>query len=222
MNATAKALALLLVSSAAALSHAQETPAAEPGTALPKVLIIGDSVSLGYTPTVVELLKDKATVAHNKDPDNAGSAERGLASIDAWLGTNHWDVIHFNWGLWDINRRVNGKRNLDGPIAASPEEYEQRLDKLVTRLRQTKAKLIWASTTYCSGGWGRRKGDDVTYNAVAAKIMEKHGIEVNDLHALSSGFAPELFKSPGNVHFADEGYRRLGEQVAAAILEALK
>ena len=33
---------------------------------LPRVLIIGDSISLGYTPQVKQLLKDKANVIHNK------------------------------------------------------------------------------------------------------------------------------------------------------------
>jgi lysophospholipase L1-like esterase len=195
-------------------------PAAE--KPLPRVLIIGDSISLGYMATVVQALEGKAIVEHNQDPNNAGSTERGVANIDKWLGSNQWDVIHFNWGLWDINRRVNGKRNVAGPIAATPEEFEARLDKLVARLKQTRAKLVWAPMTYCTGGWGRVKGDDVTYNAVAAGIMKKYDVPIDDLHALTSTFPPELFKSPGNVHFSDEGYRKIGQQVAAAIEKALK
>jgi lysophospholipase L1-like esterase len=62
----------------------------------------------------------------------------------------------------------------------------------------------------------------VKYNAVAAKVMEKHGVAINDIHALTSAFPLELFKSKGNVHFSEEGYRKIGEQVAEAILDALK
>jgi lysophospholipase L1-like esterase len=103
-----------------------------------------------------------------------------------------------------------------------PEEYEARLDKLVTRLRQTNAKLIWASTTCCTNVPMRRNGDDVTYNAIAARIMMKHDVPIDDLHALTSTFTPELFMSPGNVHYSKEGYRKIGQQVAEAIEKALK
>jgi lysophospholipase L1-like esterase len=215
------ALALLAFLGTAALPCPAAEAVAPAASALPKVLVIGDSVSLGYTPTVVGALEGKAVVKHNVNPDNAGSTRGGLKHLDGWLGDTQWDVIHFNWGLWDINRRVNGKRDLEGPIALSPEEYEANLEKLVTRLEKTGAKLIWAPITCCPGGWGRRKGDDVAYNAVAEKVMKRHGVAINDLHKLSSEFPPDLYKSPGNVHFSEEGYRKLGEAVARAIAGAL-
>jgi len=130
-------------------------PAVPPGDAqapivdvpgLPRVLIIGDSVSLGYTLDVRAMLDGKANV--HRPPANCGSTAMGVANLDAWLADGRWDVVHFNWGLWDINRRINGKRNLDGPIAASEEEYAARLEELVIRLKKTGATLIWASTTY--------------------------------------------------------------------------
>ena len=36
------------------------------GAELPKVLIIGDSISLGYTPHVVQQLEGRAEVKHHK------------------------------------------------------------------------------------------------------------------------------------------------------------
>lgn len=206
-------LALLLLP---VLLPAQDAPAP-----LPRVLIIGDSISLGYTPTVRAALTNVAVVVHNANPDNAGSTAGGLRHLDAWIGDGNWDVIHFNWGLWDINRRVAGKRNTDGPVATPSDDYAARLEQLVARLKQTRARLIWAQTTYCSGGWGRRRGDEETYNAIASEIMARHGVAINDLHALTRGFAPELFKSPGNVHYTDDGYRSIGEQVVRAIRQAL-
>ncbi len=195
---------------------------------LPRVLLIGDSISLGYTLDVRELLKGKANV--HRPPENCGGTSRGIANLDTWLGDDHWDVIHFNWGLWDINRRVNGKRNLAGEISTSEEEYADRLEQLVVRLKKTGATLIWAPTTFVQGGFGRRPGDEIRYNAIAAGIMKKHGVRTNDLHALSAGFPrfgetpegkPEMFKSVGNVHFTPEGYRALGGQVAKSIESAL-
>ena len=63
---------------------------------LPNVLIIGDSISIGYTSGVRDLLKGKANVIHN--PGNAQGTTHGCKNLDAWLGDTKWDVIHFNWG----------------------------------------------------------------------------------------------------------------------------
>jgi lysophospholipase L1-like esterase len=194
---------------------------------LPRVLLIGDSISLGYTLDVRRLLDGKANV--HRPSANCGSTRTGLKHLDDWLGDSRWDVIHFNWGLWDINRRIDGKRNVDGPVAIEEQEYAENLERLVERLKQTDAKLIWASTTYVQGGWGRRAGDEARYNALARSIMEKHGVAINDLHALSATFphygqtqdGPELFKSVGNVHFSEAGSLRLADQVAATIEKVL-
>ena len=67
---------------------AEETPAE---TALPKVLIIGDSISIGFTPHVVEQLDGKAVVKHHKG--NAQHTGTGLKQLDQWIGNTKWDVI---------------------------------------------------------------------------------------------------------------------------------
>ncbi len=194
---------------------------------LPRVLLIGDSISLGYTLDVRRLLQGKVNV--HRPPANCGSTRTGLKHLDTWLGHSHWDVIHFNWGLWDINRHVDGKRNADGEIAIQEDEYAKNLEELVLKLKSTNATLIWASTTYVQGGFGRRQGDDVRYNEIAKSIMDKYGVRINDLHALSATFphfgtsadGPEMFKSKGNVHFTAEGSAKLAEQVAASIEQGL-
>jgi lysophospholipase L1-like esterase len=201
---------------------------------LPHVLILGDSISVGYTRDVRKMLEGKANVfrpmqANGKNPDNCGDTTIGLAKIDQWLGDKRWDVIHFNWGLWDLCyrnpavKKNSGKDKVNGKVSTTPADYEKQLEELVARLKKTGAKLIWASTTLVPDGEpGRFVGDDAKYNAVAAKVMERHGITVNDLHALTRTFAPEFFVRPGDVHFTPQGSKRLGEQVAAKISEALK
>ncbi|TWU38301.1 SGNH/GDSL hydrolase family protein [Novipirellula artificiosorum] len=186
------------------------------------VLIIGDSISLGYTPHVVAMMQDEANVVHNKG--NAQHTGTGVAKMDAWLGDTDWDIIHFNWGLWDLcyrhpESKVQGQRDKDrGTLTTSLEQYEQNLDQLVRRLRKTHATLIWASTTVVpENEAGRRVDDDLKYNAIAAKVMQKHGVKINDLNKLTRTFAPELFKSAGDVHFTTEGYQQLAEQVAQSI-----
>jgi len=192
---------------------------------LPRVLIIGDSISIGYTPAVRKMLEGKAVVIHN--PGNAGHTGRGLEQIDAWLGKGHWDVIHFNWGLWDLAYRPGGSkgRGLDkkqGTQTWSPTEYEDHLRRLVKRLEATGAKLIWASTTPVPEGEpGRIVGDDLKYNAVAAKIMQERGITINDLHAHIRPRAAEFHTAKGNVHFTPAGSEYLARKVAESVLEAL-
>ena len=193
---------------------------------LPNVLILGDSISIGYTHYVRKGLAGKANVIRPKE--NCGDTPRGLAQIDRWLGDTKWDVIHFNWGLWDLcyrhpESKNQGKRDkVKGKISTPLPEYEKNLEKLVVRLKQTGASLIWASTTFVpEGEVGRFVGDDVKYNAVAARVMKKHGVVMNDLHTISAAFKPEMFTKPGNVHFKAKGSQKLAEQVVAVIQDTL-
>ena len=193
---------------------------------LPNVLIIGDSISIGYTQPVIEQLKGVANVQRVKT--NCGDTQRGLQSLHAWLGDTQWDVIHFNWGLHDLcyrhpESKVYGKRDkVTGTIAVPLEQYGKNLEALVLQLQQTDATLIWASTTLVpEGEAGRRVGDEVKYNAVAKAIMVQHGVAINDLHALTASFPPQLFSRLGDVHYKKEGSAQLAQQVAAAIQAAL-
>ncbi|MCH2060990.1 MAG: SGNH/GDSL hydrolase family protein [Verrucomicrobiales bacterium] len=195
-------------------------------TDLPKALLIGDSISIGYTPHVVAALKGRVEVIHHKG--NAQHTGTGLKMLDRWIGGKQWDVIHFNWGLWDLcyrhpDSRAQGRRDKEkGALTTSIEQYEKNLDQLVVRLKKTGAKLIWAhTTTVPDGEAGRKLGDDDRYNDAASRVMKKHGIEINDLNALSDSFPAGLFTAPGNVHFKAEGSRRLGQAVAAEITAAL-
>jgi len=213
---------------ATALAAFLQASAAEPAPKdLPKVLIIGDSISIGYTPFVKRQLKDEATVSRN--PGNAAHTGTGLEKIDAWLGDTRWDVIHFNWGLHDLcyrnpDAKQQGNRDkVKGTITTTPEQYEKNLDQLVTRLAKTGATLVWATTTLVpEGEAGRIAGDDKKYNEVAARVMKKHGVAIDDLHALSATFAANLFVKAGDVHYKPAGYQKLGTQVSQSIRTALK
>src|SRR5690349_10564102 len=85
------------VAAALAQAPAKPTPTPIPDKpGLPRVFIIGDSISMGYTAPVRELLMDKANV--HRIPANGGPTIRTLENIEKWLGDGKWDVIHFNWG----------------------------------------------------------------------------------------------------------------------------
>ncbi len=188
-----------------------------------RVLIIGDSISIGYFEPTKQLLAGKAEVYHNAG--NAAHTRNGLAQLDAWLGDTPWDVIHFNHGLHDL-KYVNAKGALvapdQGTQVMSVDEYARNLEQIVKRLKQTRARLIFATTTPVpDGAAGRIKGDVERYNRAALAIMKKYNVRVNDLYAFA---LPRLasIQRPSNVHFTDEGSRLLAQQVANSILAALK
>ncbi len=197
----------------------------EPG--LPRILLIGDSISIGYTLPVRKLLAGKANV--HRIPANARHTGIGLEKIHEWLGDGRWDVIHFNWGLHDLcyrstNAKTPGRKDkLNGKLDLTFEEYQQNLRKLVTILKSTGAELIWASTTPVPDGEpGRFKGDEIKYNEAAEKIMKENGVMINDLYAHVLPKLSRIQQPNGNVHFTTEGSEYLAKKVSANILKALR
>lgn len=184
---------------------------------LPRVLLIGDSISIAYTEPVRKLLDGKANVA--RIPTNGATTEVGMENIDKWLGAKPWDVIHFNWGLHDIKINKDGKTH-----QVEPEKYEANLRALVKKMKEKSKKLIWCSTTPVPEGKvspQRIPKDVEAYNAIAKKVMDENQVPIDDLYAAALPKLAEI-QQPVNVHFKPAGSQLLAEQVAAKILEALK
>ena len=183
---------------------------------LPRVLLIGDSISIGYTLPVRERLKGKVNL--HRIPTNGGPTIRGLVQIDSWVDDGKWDLIHFNWGLHDLKFMPHGKRQVT--LAA----YERNIDSLVRRLKKTGAKLIWRNTTPVPDGEVKPRrfpADVVLYNSAAKRVMEKHGVPIHDLYAFALARLSEI-QRPLNVHFTLEGSDALADEVARVVLDALK
>ena len=203
---------------------AESNPAFEPiedAPGLPRVLLIGDSISIGYTPPVRALLQGKANL--HRPLTNCGPTKLAVEELERWIGEGSWDVIHFNWGLHDIVRMLDGER-VDPPQGhhqVPADQYEQNLIALVERLKQTGAKLIWCATTPVPAGAGSRQpGEEVEYNAIAQKIMNAQGVPTNDLYSYALERLNEI-QLPANVHFTDEGSAELAKPVVEHILDAL-
>jgi acyl-CoA thioesterase-1 len=182
---------------------------------LPRVLLIGDSISIGYTLDVRKLLADKANV--HRIAENGGPTKNGVVKLGKWLGDGKWDVIHFNWGLHDLRFMPDGKRQVE------PAEYEQNLRDLVKQMKATGAKLVWCSTTPVPAGDlnpPRKVADVALYNSIAARVMKDAGVVNDDLYTYAM---PKIatIQRPLNVHYTDEGYAFLAQQVAASITAQL-
>lgn len=210
-------LFLVAVGCAVAQQPAADSPYAPvtdtPG--LPRVLLIGDSISVGYTIPVRRLLTGQANV--HRPAENSGPTTRGVQNLEAWLGKGKWDVIHFNFGLHDL------KTIWDGQHQVSVADYERNLRRMVARMRQTGAVLIWASTTAIPDGKlepPRKPEDVVLYNKAALRVMKDNSVRVNDLYAFVKPRLAELGR-PQNVHFTEPGSQALAEHVVKAILAAM-
>ena len=182
---------------------------------LARVLLIGDSISLGYRDAARVALANVALVEHIGR--NTDSTVFGLARLPGWLGDASWEVIHFNFGLHDIE--VDDEGNLAVPLA----QYEQNLRDIIRLLRQRKpgARLIWASTTPVPAGYRfRRNADVLRYNAAAARIMANEGIPIDDLYSAMAANL-ERYQQPRDVHFLPAGNDEMARVLAASVRAVL-
>ena len=178
--------------------------------ALPRVLLIGDSVSRGYTLATRKQLAGKANVL--RAPTNCGSSVNGVEKLDIWLGKGKWDVIHFNFGIHDVQKSI------------PTETYLKNLETIVARLKATGAKVIFATTTPIPDDLTKKKNPATTVverNQAAIEIMKKNNVPVDDLFTAITPKVAE-YQNVKDVHFKEEGYDYLGKAVAESIVPLLK
>ncbi len=157
------------------------------------MLLIGDSIRMGYERFVRELLAGKAEVYGVRV--NCGPSSRGVRYLDDWLGDTEWDVIHFNFGLHDIKYMEADSKGkvkfVDFPQGhrwTPLGEYETNLSEITAKLKATGAKLVFATTTPVPEGTGiRRKGDAALYNLIALRVMRRYGVQVNIFYSCKKG-----------------------------------
>ena len=189
---------------------------------LPRVLLLGDSISIGYTLPTRARLAGRANV--HRPAENCSDSGKGVRTLDRWLAGGKWDVIHFNFGLHDV-KYVDEKGTLvppeKGQQVASVAAYEKNLRALVAALKQTGAQLIFATTTPVpAGSAGRVEHSERPYNAAAVRVMQENGVAVDDLHAWVVA-RQDTVQLPQNVHFTKAGYEQLADTVVASITPLL-
>jgi len=218
--------AVLIAAEPGAAPDAASKPLAE-DPKLPRVMLIGDSISVGYTDGVRTELSGRATVVRVQG--NAGPSSSGVQRVKEWIASTdgRWDVIHFNFGLHDVKRGTGGKDSKPYPTSdghqVPPDVYERNLRQIVAELKRTGAQLIWCSTTPIPVGKldpPRSPGDEIAYNRIAREVMIENGVVIDDLHAAALALPPGM-QLPANVHFTKEGSAVLAKHVAASIEAAL-
>lgn len=202
--------------------------------ALPTVLVLGDSISIGYTPPLTAELKSVANVvrptAANGSPVNCSGTQNGVAKVESWIArVGKPDVITFNFGLHDMKRetrdaagKVVPSNEATDPPQSDPETYRANLLQIVEKLEATGAKLFFVTTTPVPPGGVspyRDLGDPLLYNGIARQVVEPRGIEVIDLWSVAAA-KPEWMR-PVNVHFSDEGSAGLAAAIAGPVRKSL-
>ena len=190
--------------------------------ALKNVILLGDSIRIGYGPFVRELLRGRADVY--EPPENGRWAGYTLNCLvkHQWLGAfpDKIDAVHWNNGIWDMNSR----HEEDGPFSTI-EYYTECLRKIIRTLRKLTPHIIFATSTppredeYVSPIYKRCLLSLETarrYNAAALAVMEEHNIEVNDLFSLVLENRSR-FIGEDNTHLTEEGNRACAAQAAGKL-----
>lgn len=179
--------------------------------ALPRVLLIGDSITRGYGKQVETLLKDKAYVARLATSKSLGDPAL-LDQVALVLKEQSFDVIHFNNGMHG-----------DG---YSEEAYAAALPEMLATLRRLapKARIIWATTTDVRvkehlDQVAPKTARMMKRNELASAFAKKEGLPVNDLFEIMKDH-PD-YHVPDGVHFNAKGYEALAAQVAASVAKVL-
>ncbi|MCP4836042.1 MAG: sulfatase-like hydrolase/transferase [Phycisphaera sp.] len=197
------------------------------GPPLPRVLLLGDSISMGYHATVQATLDDEAVVL--RPLGNCEGTSLGVERIGRWLAIEggDFDLVHFNFGLHDIKHVDADGRNSNDPRdapQASIETYRRQLRAIAEAILASGATPVFSTTTPVPEGGVRpyRDPEDVDrYNAAAISVMGDLGIEVFDLGSRAATTSASI-QRPVDVHFTPEGSRLLGEHVGRRLREMLR
>ena len=182
------------------------------------VVLIGDSIRMGYENTVRQKLQGLAEVRGPKD--NGGNSSNVLSHLDEWAISLGPDVVHINCGLHDLKKEP-GQAARAVPLG----QYRANVRQILARLRtETDAVLLWASTTpvneelhHENKPFDRLERDVISYNRTAAEIADELDVPVDDLFECMSRAGPEEYLTDDGVHFTAEGYAVLGTAVAEFI-----
>jgi len=188
-----------------------------------KVVLIGDSIRLGYEATVKTQLGGLAEIW--SPTDNCQHTVNILVNFYTWIQAQQPDILHINAGGWDVRNVIRGQPGNIVPL----DHYRANVDRLLAlTARHTRAKIIWGTITpvdipanfnhhAATGHPGRHEGDIEQYNATAIEVARRHGVFINDLYSVVLSAGKSTMLCPDGVHMTDAGYIRLGTAVSSMI-----
>jgi hypothetical protein len=180
-------------------------------TDLPRILLIGDSITANYYDDVCRDLQGKAYVVRLATSFFV-SDPMLLNQVKSMLAAMKFDVIQFHNGLHGWDHRES--------------EFEVGLPVLLQTIRDgaPNAKVIWATITPMSRSGQLDQPDDrmprvEERNRIALDLMTQEGVPVDDLYTLMKPH-PDLHIQDGT-HWTSPGENLQASQVADQVMKAL-
>jgi len=179
---------------------------------LPRVLLIGDSITRGYFGEVEKRLLGKAYCAR-LTTSKCVSGPSFPDEVQLLLKQYKFAVIHFNNGLhgWGYTE----------------SQYRDGLLRLMATFKEhaAGAQLVWATTTPVRERENLQQISERTErvkarNQIAAEIMKERGVPTDDLYGLVEQHA--AWHSGDGVHFNAKGKEAQGAAVAESVLKCLE
>ena len=182
-----------------------------------RVLIVGDSTSIGYEPAV---RRELAPLAHvERNPDNGGDSSNVLAHIGEWLATARPDIVTLNCGLHDIKRNRQ-----TGEYQVPLDLYRRNLPAIADKVRGAGSRLVWITTTpviqerhRVSRDFDRFNADIDAYNAALLALATRRAEPVVLLHETAPRLGLDGALLSDGVHFTPRAYDELGRTIAVAL-----
>ena len=186
------------------------------------VLLLGDSIRMGYDKSVRKTLEGKANVIFPEE--NCRFASYLLRYFHEYLKDikgEDIDVVHWNAGLWDCLRLF--EEDMHTPI----DVYAYYIDRICIRIKKIcpNAHVMFATSTKVisekmSNDFKRYNEDIEKYNEVAIEVVKKHGFMINDLYALSVTL-PKEAHSDAVHYYTQTGTEAFTKQVLSFIVPEL-
>lgn len=198
----------------------------------PAVFLLGDSISIHYTPFLRRFLGERAILL-TKDgreealrdlniPTGANGGDSG--NVLAFLRLQkeqdalHYDYLLLNCGLHDIKRYPAAQQQ-----QVPPAQYRRNLLEILSLAQEAGIRPVWITTTPVSDvrhnarmpEFCRYDRDVVAYNQTAQTIMQERHIPVIDLYAFTSALEGELYED--HVHYFEEVRALQGAYIAGAL-----
>ena len=188
-----------------------------------KIVLIGDSIRMGYDKYVKDALSGTAQVFYPNE--NCRFAEYVLRYAHEWKRDGEWgddvDLVHWNAGLWDVIELFG-----DGPLT-SLSYYGEAIARIDKRLRMLfpKAKIVFATSTkvnekLCGFEFRRRNEIIEKYNAEALRVLSNTDTVINDLYSLTKTF-PDSYHSDWVHYYTPEATEVIGGRVLSVICQLL-
>ncbi len=186
------------------------------------ILLVGDSIRIGYDKSVKKSLEGVANVYYPAENCRFASyVLRYLHEYKALIKDGEVDVLHFNTGLWDNLHLFEEEAHT--PI----DVYGYYMERICVRIKKLfpNTKVIFATSTSVQSekmdkNFKRYNEEIEEYNKVAVEIVKRYGFEINDLYSLSTTL-PESAHSDSVHYYTSIGTEAFTKKVLQYVCRAL-